>query len=299
MTDSTFEQLFASATTQRGADYQKARDQILALEKQAEVLGKLAGFAADATDWRKQLTAEMIHDRVADEATYESCLARAAGELGEPRPLGGFTIKHRADAIAGLGEAVVPGVLEQVWKLDADPAGTETAAFFGALERLQDTRSVLPMIELTEKPHPTENRASAVSVLSRLGDPRGFEVVLRLAGDVRIPELLRGQSIRVLGRFDDTRASQQLTAILLDEHDTDGAHLAAAEGLGERLDPATRSAVAQALDRADADDLCLALVNVLGEIGIKQDIPALERVVERSATVAGYAQDAIEDIAAR
>ena len=47
------------------------------------------------------------------------------------------------------------------------------------------------------------------------------------------------------------------------------------------------------------EDVLLALIGLLVELGTPDDVPVLERVGKRGAVVQQYAEDAIEDITSR
>jgi HEAT repeat protein len=241
----------------------------------------------------------MIIGWVTNKAVYEKCAQYMRGDLPGPRPLPGFTAKHRAQAIASLSKVVTPRVLEMTWKTIEYGDPVESSALFGALAQLQDQRAAMPMIELIEERSSTNVQTSAINVLSRLSDPRGLDLLLQLANDPKTDRVVRLSAIRAIGRYDDARASEALTGILLRKGLADDERLAAAEGLGTRLDPKTRPAVLEALGRTWNQDALVALVGILGEIGTREDIPALQRAAKRGKLVEQYVEDAIEDIESR
>ena len=150
MTDGTFETLLATASSEHGASYLDARDKILALDPRdlQAAMPELEAASTDRADWRRQLTAEMITGWIVNKETYERCTKYAGGDLPGPRPLPGFTAKHRAEAIVSLGDVATPRVLEMVWKIADHGDAVESSALFGALAKLQDHRAVMPMIDL-------------------------------------------------------------------------------------------------------------------------------------------------------
>ena len=139
-----------------------------------------------------------------------------------------------------------------------------------------------------------ETRDSPLSTL-----PEGFyglDLLLRLARE-RIEESpVRLRAIRALGSFDDPRSSAALTEILLDKSLSHDEHLAAVEGLSVHPDNALRPTVIQVMDTTWNEDVLLALIGLLAEIGTPDDVPLLERVGKRGSVVQQYAADAIEDI---
>jgi len=74
---------------------------------------------------------------------------------------------------------------------------------------------------------------------------------------------------------------------------------AAADGLRKRADPATRSAIFDALRRQQDKLLRTSLIQTLGQVGTAADIPALKDVAAKSPELRERVEGAIEDIQAR
>jgi HEAT repeat protein len=302
MSDGTFQSQFSIARAERGERYRDARDRILTLEPAArrEAFSDLEQIAAAASDWQAQLTAEILIGWIADERTFRTCDAFARGELPRPAPLPGFTVSHRAEAIAELGKAATPRVVERLWKTNEYGDETESGALFGALEKLRDTRAVMPMIALIEdRTSSADVKSFAAGVLSVIGDPRGLEPVLRLAQDRDVAPEARIPAIRSLGRFSDRRASTALIGILENEKLPVEERRAAGDGLLNRSDPATRSPIIDVLEKAGDRLMRLTLVQILGRIGTAEDIPRLQELAGKSPQLRADVDDAIEDIQAR
>lgn len=302
MADDVFQTQFPIACTQRGAAYIEARDKILALDAapRAQAVSGLQQAKADPSDWQRQLTAEILLGWLTDTGTFRQCDAFVRGELPGPAPLPGFKVSHRAEAIAELGEAVVPRVLERLWKTGEHADGAERAALFGALQKLEDRRAVMPMIALLEdKASSGDVQSSAASVLSVIGDPRGLEPVLRLAQDRTAAADARVPAIRCLGRFHDPRASDALVAVLRRDDLPLEERQAAADGLRSRSDAATRPAVVDVLQKAEDRVIRITLIKTLGDIGTAADIPPLQKLAAGNPQLKVDVDDAVEDIQTR
>ncbi|MFQ5591932.1 MAG: HEAT repeat domain-containing protein [Phycisphaerae bacterium] len=305
MTDDTmdtFEQFFPVASTGRGASYKEARDAILAVDpkERPQTLVKLKAAGVEPDDWEAALTAQMISGWMTNKGDFIQCAAYMRGSLPGPPPLPGFTSQHRADAIATLGEDVIPRVLELLWKAREYGNDTERGALFGALCVLKDDRAVMPAIEMSEETEPEMVQIESVNLLSVLADSRGFEPVLDVALDLDRDEDVRATAIRGLAEFDDPRAAKSITEILENEERSLEDRRAAADALQERADPESRGLVARALADTDDEDIQLTLISTLGEIGTGADIPSLEHVAEDgSRDVKQSVRHAIRGIRAR
>ncbi len=279
MADTTPEDYLATAVQTDGSRYSAARDALLEAHEggDATVLAVVSAAAADGSDWRRQLSSQMIGGWIQQRALFEQTTAYARGNLPGPEPLPGFTAAMRGEAIAALGSAAVPRVLEMLWKSQDYGDDKTFSALFTALTQLEDPRALEPMRELTEASHPAYTRTSAIRVLTALRDPAVTPLLLDLAGEPATEPAVREYAIRSLGKVADPRAGEQLTAMLLDQDASIEERRLAAEGLELRLDPATRPAVVAALDNSFDVTTLLTLVRVLGEIGEVADIPALQQ----------------------
>lgn len=301
MPDATYETLIAAATSGRGDAYLSAREALLALEPQEKnaAAADLTTRSKEATEWNERLTAEIIAGWIDNGVAYEQCAAFASGVLPGPRPLAGFTAKHRIEAILALGNIALPRVLEMVWKIPERGDDTQSAALFGVLARAPDERALMPMVEIFDSRDSAAVRTSAIGVLAAIGGDQALAKILAAAESGAEDDAVRARAIRALGQFTDSQTLDALTSTLLDEAVAESDRLAAAEGLGLRQDPATRPAVIQSLQGALSEDVLLALIGLMAEIGVPQDIPALETLSNRGGTVRDYAEDAIEEIRER
>jgi HEAT repeat protein len=302
MSGGTFQSDFSIASTERGARYKESRDRIRALEPTArsQASAHLQQVLAGPSDWQTRLTAEILLGWLSNEPAFLTSDAYVRGELPRPAPLPGFTANHRAAFIAELGPAVVPHILERLWKTREYADDTESSALFASLEILKDPRAVMPMIALIEdKTSSPDERSSAAGVLSVLGDLRGLEPVLRLAQDQTAAPVARVSAIRCLGRFDDPRASGGLARILSSENLPIEDRRAAADGLRNRSDAATRPSIISVLQKTDDRLLRLTLIRTLGQIGTAEDIPQLRKLAAENPALKAEIDDAIEDIQRR
>jgi len=301
MAEKSFEELFTTASTSRGSEYLQARDEILALhaERREAVIDDLNKPAADSSDWRQQLTAQMVRGWITNQSEFELCTSYVKGDLPGPRPLPGFTAAHRAEAIASLGEGVTPRVLEMVWKAPEYKDSKESSALFGTLATLKDRRATMPMFELIEEAPSVDIQTSAIRVLVAVGEPKALELLLKFANDPKADEALRIYSIRSLGGFEEPEVPENLTRILLDKQRSTEERAAAADALETKLDPTTRPAVLKALRESWDENTVMTLVSLLGGLGINEDITALKRVATFSPDVAEAVEDAVNSIRAR
>ncbi len=298
MTKKTFDEYFAEAVDGRGSSYATARDAIISQYSEGEtrILQDLIATAADPSDWNRQLTAQIIRGWITDPAVYETCTKYVKGDLPGPVPLPGFTAGHRIAALAQLGEAATPRILEMLWKSQEYEGDTESSALFGALAQLNDPRSIRPMLDIVEQARTPDLQTSAIRVLSTLRQPEALELLLEFVDDPTENQAVRVYSIRSLGEWDDTRAVGTLTSILLDEDASREERAAAADALETRMDPATRPAVIKALEDAWDETTVLTLVSILEAIGTTEDIDLLRRVAAYGPDYSNAATDAIAAI---
>jgi HEAT repeat protein len=74
---------------------------------------------------------------------------------------------------------------------------------------------------------------------------------------------------------------------------------AAADGLRNRSDAATRPSIISVLQKTDDRLLRLTLIRTLGQIGTAEDIPQLRKLAAENPALKAEIDDAIEDIQRR
>src|SRR5262245_52459689 len=188
--------LFSAALAARGPAYLKARDGVLAGGPSA--IGALKTKRA-SPDWKVALQANILTGWLVNPAVFRKCIDFVDGKLpGNPGITGEFSPVQRARAIAGLGPAATPCVLELLIKVRGLD-GKQVAAIVGALRLMADPTAVDPLVSLLKDDDPD----------------------------------LRMNAAGLLGTFKEPRTIPPLIAVLTDTKQTDDARAAAAGSLGE------------------------------------------------------------------
>ena len=301
MENQTLDELISLATSQFGQRYIETRNTLLERYEQApaDLLERLEAFAVDSSDWRTQLTVQILKDWIKERTIIELCNSYVTGHIPRPKPMSGFTAVHRAEALASLGPAATPRVLEMLWKSQEYADQTEFSALVGALSLLKDPRAERPMLEFVEQKRSAQEVKGGLRVLRSLELSRADEILFEIAEAPTSDHDLRLYAIRNLGKVKNPRASEVLTRILLDEKLGADTHLAAARGLKTRADPETRRAVAKALAASWSEPVILTLIRLLREIGTSEEFKALRRAAHVSPAARQYAEEAIEEIQQR
>jgi HEAT repeat protein len=140
----------------------------------------------------------------------------------------------------------------------------------------------------------------SLNVLSRLGDPRGLDAVLRLASDQDADAAVREPAIRALAGFKDPRAADGLFDILNNAALPLSDRRAASRGIEVMCNPATRERIKDSIPKLEDQQMRVSLIAALGWVGTKDDRPFLAELArDEDPGVAGAARDAIQELEMR
>lgn len=300
MATETFDQLYSSMMEQTGSSYIKSRDTILmSSELRKEAIQKAKEKAMIGADWRTQRTVEILSGWVNNQEQFNLCKEYAEGNLPGRPPLPGFTVHHRAKAIAALGPSITPRIIEILWKSKEYKDLSESSALLVAAKLLKDKRLVEPLVELIKGEEPEDIQAISMAVLAAINDNNAFEFIHQYVKQTKGEGPVRLQAIIALGAFENRKSTDVLESILANSDLALAEHLSAAEGMLSQPQVFSRETVLQRLENAWDEGLVLNLVSIMGHIGIRDDIPALKQKAHLSEMVGDYVEEAIEEIESR
>ncbi len=278
MASKTLDDFFPVVAFKEGPSYVDARDAILvaAAQKPDEVRSRLQGILAASTEWQSRLAGEILLGWLDHREAFTLCAIYGRGDLVGPEPVAGFKPYHRGQAIAGLGNAVTPRILELLMKTGECADAEATGALFQALVLLKDPRAAEPMLALASRKGERDLRAGALRVLSALADSRGVEPSLKIIQDPWETAETRAAAIYALVGFQGEEIGPALLGFLARPDFPPELRQAAAEALYRRADPATRQGLLAALPRVQGETVLPTLLLAIGEVATEAEIPALQ-----------------------
>jgi hypothetical protein len=274
----TLDDFFPVVAFKEGPSYVDARDAILAAAAQQpdEVRGRLEAILAASPEWQSRMAAEVLLGWLDHREAFTLCAIYARGDLVGREPVAGFKPQHRGRAIAGLGTAVTPRILELLMKTGECTDREATEALFHALTLLEDPRAAEPMLALASRKGERDLRAGALRVLSALADSRGIEPSLKIVQDPWEPAETRSAAVYALVGFQGDEIGPALLGFLERPDFPSELRQAAAEALYRRADPATRPGLLAALPRVEDETVLPTLLLAVGEVGTEADVPVLQ-----------------------
>ncbi len=304
MTETTFNVFFPVAAKNRSRTYVEAKNAILATSgkerKKTMTALKAITKHKDDVDWEMYLTARILAGWMENVNDYARFGALSRGELPGPKPLSGFSIEHRAGAMAALNDPA-PRVLEMVYKNREYADEKAEASLFASLIRINDPIAVMPMIALlNDKESAVFTRMSTLNVLSHFGDEKSLEEVIRVANNHYEADAVRHTAIRSLSGFKQPEASKALVKILTNSAKPEQDREAASSGLLMMGNPATRQSVKEAIPMTVEPMIKINLISTLGRIGTQEDLSYLNLLSnDPNRDISEAAKDAIEEISSR
>lgn len=298
MTPSSFDSLFERFSISQGTEYLQSRDAILALPSRDQIAARLGSVLTAGPSWRDQLAASILLGWMEHREGYERVSAYLRQPLPGPRPATGFSPAVRGKAIASLGRAITPRVLEMLWNAPEYRNNNELGSLLSALIYLKDDRAVQPLIALIESSKSPPLRRGAIKVLSELGDPRAVAVVSRLA-DGADDASVRLTAVAGLGGFPGNAVIAQLLSCLQTRERTVEERRAAAMALYKQGSAAAHDGVTRALREERAREVRLPLILLMGDIGDDGDVGLLQELVRHDAKLQPSVSDAIQQIRRR
>lgn len=298
MTPATFDSLFERASHSRGADYVRARDEILNLPSRDQVRARLQTVMKAPSSWREHLAASILLGWMDNNEAFKQVAVYLRQPLAGTLPVTGLSPAVRGKAIASLGRIITPRVLEMLWNAPDYQNDHELGSLLSALLYLKDERAVQPLVALIEDSESPPLRRGVIKVLSEVGGPRGLAVVSRLAEESNDASV-RLAAIAGLGGFASNRATVQLLNCLQAQDRTVDERRAAAMALYKQGTAVPHDGVTRALRDERVREVRLPLILLLGEIGHADDIGLLEGLVREDAALERSTADAIQQIRRR
>lgn len=284
MTPDELERHFQICVAQRGPAYTQARDAIVGAGAQARTWLQ----AKTTATWQEQLAKDVLQGWLdqGERYTQVGTIVVSAGETDAPaRPITGrLSPSKKASILASFGEGIVPRLLEMALKTGELTSHGEKSVVFTALDVLQASTSVLPLVHLASEVADYRTQELALSVLGTLGDERAYAAALAAFTDRAKVTPVRSAAAMALGRIGNREATRTIRTALEDRAEPRDVRLQAAKALGELGDPAASSALASVLRTDPESDLAMSLtvVQALGKIGDATALAALSTVRQAS-----------------
>jgi len=275
MNQDPFEASFEVAVRTTGTRYTDARQAIINLGGRA--LRELRAKQTAAAGWQTGVVADILIGWLTKRDLFEQCTQYVRGRLpGRPPITGKFTAVQRANAIARLGDEVVPRLLEMLLKTRDYTAAEESAAIFGALGRIGDKRAVPPLQELMTTESDDAIKTMAAGALGQLRDARAVQPLRAVLLDRVQSTALRATAAMSLGELGDSGALVALQDILLDRTNAPELRRAAARAIDKLGDPRASEALVQTLTKTEDLVLLQVVVEALGKLGNRAHRAPLE-----------------------
>jgi HEAT repeat protein len=193
-------------------------------------------------------------------------------------------VETSAEAIADLGSAHLPALLEMIYK---EPDVLTDYAFDVCAEVIKtwnDLRAI-PVYRDLFMNHSTDAayRESSIQSLFDLNADHIYDDLLSVFKDEKNPLELRATAIASAGSLEDERAIPFLESILTNPTIQNDFRCAAAVGLGESENPKVIDLLAQQYAAADNDDLQESIITALGTIGDSKAIEPLKKIQSRES----------------
>lgn len=290
MQDPPFEAQFNTALAMRGAEYQQARDAILAEPSSADLLH---ARAAD-TDWHVALLAESLLGWLTQRELFTQCVQYLDGNLpGTPRNITGkFTLKQHIAALTKLGPAISPCLLETLLKrrpVDADVA----ARAFGTLEVIGHRHLRPASLELL-KDDDVNVGVSAAGALAHFPEPDVTAALLSALRDPAQGEWRRIAAAGAVAQHPPPEVTQTLHALVADEATAMPVRSACLNAVVERKDTSAVPVVIAAAKKSDSPQFQLEAVSALGRLRDRGAIPFIQSMTTHpDELVRESAQDAL------
>lgn len=268
------ETLVTTAVQARNAEYAQARDHLLALPPSSwePELKRLAG-----ANWEARLTAEVLQGWATERPLFEKCDKFLRGDLPGLRPMTGYTPPIRGQAIANLDAAVVPHVLELLWKYPEPLRDAETSSLFVALAALHDRRAVEPCLLLLAEARTPVWQRGAILALAATADERALPALLDAATLDQPDASVRRTALAGLANFSNARATNALLDTIRIRPRAKVERQAAAVALFKQAGPELHPVIAELLSKEDDADVQVVLILLLGRTGTTRELPILER----------------------
>lgn len=285
-----FETLFTQALSTRGAEYQQARDAILAEPSSADLL---RARTADA-DWHVALLAEILLGWLTQRELFTQCVQYLDGNLpGTPRNITGkFTLKQHIAALTKLGPAISPCLLETLLKrrpLDADVA----ARAFGTLEVLGHRHLKAASLELL-KDENVNVSVSAASALAHFPEPDVTAALLSVLRDPAQGEWRRIAAAGAVAQHPSSEVTPTLHEFVADEATPMPVRSACLNAVVERKDTSAVPVIIAAAKKSNSPQFQLEAVSALGRLRDRAAIPFVQSMTTHpDELVRESAQDAL------
>lgn len=275
-----YSSLMATAVESTGIKYVSARDKLVADRAYER---DLRGSARSQQDWESAWIARIVLGWQADKDLYRQAEEFIAGKLSGPRPITGkFSVQQRADAVAGLGDGVVPRLVEVVWKTREYPDDARLSTVFAALRNLAPTGAALPLRTLLDRETPPAYRHGAITTFGVLRDLTAAGRIRVISQDQKEDEQIRIAALRAVSRYDSPDLLPNLASVVRTSTEPKELRVAAAELIAGSSDPKTRETIHDLINAREDPDVLAALVDGLRDHGDDSSLPVLYRLREQT-----------------
>lgn len=274
MNDQSMDQAFHKAVESDSDAYIAARDAILKQPAEAPVF--LAARRA-SLDWKTALVAEIAAGWLEHAQLFRQCTDYVHGKIPTivPPITGKLVARARVPAVSGLGRAVVPRLLEMLWKTRDWGDQDGLATVFGVLNKFQDARAAPVLIEIARGDKDQSLRNLAAASLGRFPASQAAPVLLALLKNPSEPEMVRANAAIGLGSLGAREAAPTLRAIVLDRKLDQEFREAAIRALHAMRDTESSATLVEALSGAEDVTWIVMLVDTLADLGNAASLPAL------------------------
>jgi hypothetical protein len=271
------EDLFEQAVANTGRAYINARNDILKRPADARLFFNQKAFAPE--DWLGARTAEIIQGWINNKAQFEQAGRFAEGKVMTKRASGHPRSEEMAERLAGMGDTVVPRIIEKILKDTENRSEYSYDVLFQAITMLNDTRTYEPLqaiIKDSSKEPILRSLATDALVSMHVTD---IDAVLKqILNDTNENKQYRAEIPPYLMALSAETHTEYVIAMLNDTETPSFIRAAAAESLGfgspQTVKPVLEKTVVEEVDSSVKKGALTALQKVGDEntISLLQDL---------------------------
>ncbi len=279
-----FHALLDTAVQSRGSDYREARDALTNTEDYHTDLGEVL-YTTD--DWRTRWVARIALAWRTDADLFGEADTYLRGDLEGPRPITGtFGVEPRARRVRGLGDDVIPRLVEAAWKTQeydrhARGAVFEALSTFDDPETEEKASIRPPLRSLFAAEHPEGYRTAAILTLGDLNDTESAAPLRDLLYDQEEPTPVRTAALTAYVSLERDDTLDTLKNVLKNDTNPESLRVEAASHLLVREVPGIRDLFHDLIPTVDEGLLLITLVDGLDTVGDDTSIPVLNTLQER------------------
>jgi len=207
------------------------------------------------------------------------------GQLGSPASVmpvtGIWSPSARGQAIAALGLAATPRILEILTKTREYANDNERDALFVALALLRDARATLPLVAFLADGYPEPVKEQAASALGRIADSRGVDVLSVTLRNPAAPVQLRGACALAIGQIRDPRGLEPLLEVFSNENTSNVLKQQALLGIGSMGDIRASAPLTARLDQEQNTQNVKQILSALESVGDTKSLRVVASVANQ------------------